>query len=214
MLRFRTVIFDCDSTLSTLEGIDELARGHGAEVADLTAQAMEGRLRLEEVYGRRLDLVRPGRDALDRVGSRYIEHLVPGAAETVRRLVDAGVDVWVLSAGLAPAVRMLARHLGIPDHRVGAVEVRFDEQGGYGGYDHQSPLTSSGGKRRWIEDRRAQLVRPIMMVGDGVTDLETAGVVDLFVAFTGVARREAVVKQAGRVVEGPGLEEVASLVLG
>ena len=38
------VIFDCDSTLSTIEGIDELARmtGHEYDVAILTKRAMEG----------------------------------------------------------------------------------------------------------------------------------------------------------------------------
>ena len=43
------VIFDCDSTLSTIEGIDELARmtGHEYDVAQLTKRAMEGDVPLE-----------------------------------------------------------------------------------------------------------------------------------------------------------------------
>jgi phosphoserine phosphatase len=50
------VIFDCDSTLSTIEGIDELARLSDSEnevavrIAALTKRAMEGDIPLEAVY--------------------------------------------------------------------------------------------------------------------------------------------------------------------
>ena len=37
------VFFDCDSTLSTIEGVDELARRRGVDVARLTADAMAAR---------------------------------------------------------------------------------------------------------------------------------------------------------------------------
>ena len=42
--KFRAVCFDCDSTLSRLEGIDELASRYGRkdEVALLTEAAMNG----------------------------------------------------------------------------------------------------------------------------------------------------------------------------
>ena len=52
--RFRgydLVIFDCDSTLTALEGIDELARSGGQyeEIKALTDAAMNGDVRLEEL---------------------------------------------------------------------------------------------------------------------------------------------------------------------
>src|SRR5690606_739353 len=88
---FRTVIFDCDSTLSTIEGIEELARDHRAEVEALTEEAMRGAIPLEEVYGRRLALVRPTRDAVLSLGRRYVETMVPDAAETIAALRAEGV---------------------------------------------------------------------------------------------------------------------------
>ena len=68
MIRYRTVFFDCDSTLTRLEGIDRLA-GDRPELAALTAAAMAGDARLEDVYRSRLELVRPGRDAVARLAT-------------------------------------------------------------------------------------------------------------------------------------------------
>jgi phosphoserine phosphatase len=211
--RFRTVLFDCDSTLSTIEGIDELARDH-PEVRALTEAAMRGEVPLEEVYGRRLAIVRPSREAVEVLGRRYVETMVPGARETVRALLDAGVRVRVISAGLRPAVVALARELGLGDDDVAAVDVRFSADGAYAGYDAASPLARSGGKRAVVEAWLPELPRPILMVGDGVTDLEVKGLVDCFAAFAGVVARPAVVAAADAVIRERSLLPVLDLVFG
>lgn len=212
MPAFRTVVFDCDSTLSAIEGIEELAAGHRAEVERLTTLAMQGALPLEDVYGRRLDLIRPTEKDVKRIGSRYIERLVPGAVETVRGLQEVGIGVYILSGGLAPAVRVVGRHLGVPETRIAAVELWFDDRGRYTGFDLDSPLARSGGKRIWVESR-TDLVRPVLLVGDGATDLEARPAVDRFAAFTGVVRRDTVVAEADYVITGPSLEPVLGLAL-
>jgi len=73
------IFFDCDSTLSTIEGIDELAKLKGKEqrVGLLTQKAMDGDLDLEEVYGKRLKAIRPTRGQLKAIEERYYETLVP-----------------------------------------------------------------------------------------------------------------------------------------
>ena len=206
--RFRSVIFDCDSTLTAIEGIEELARGHRIEIARLTELAMRGAVQLEEVYGRRLELIRPSLAEVAEVGARYIAAVVPGAVETVERLHRAGVTVQVLSGGLGPAVRVLTRHLGIEDAMVAAVELRFGPTGEYLGFDSGSPLTRSAGKRRWIETSGATLQRPRLLVGDGATDLEARPALDAFAAFTGVVSREEVVRGADVVIAGPSLTDL------
>ncbi len=212
-MRFRTVIFDCDSTLSVIEGIEELARDHRQEIVRLTEQAMAGLVPLEAVYGRRLDLIRPSRAAIEAVGKAYIAQAVPGASETIRNLARAGVTLQILSGGLAPAVRVLGDHLGIPRGRVAAVEVHFTPDGTYAGFDETSLLTRAGGKRRWVEDHIADLPRPILLVGDGATDLEARPAVDCFAAFVGVVNRPEVARQADVVLAGPSLIDVLPLVL-
>jgi phosphoserine phosphatase len=212
MPAFRTVIFDCDSTLSAIEGIEELAVGHKAEIARLTDLAMQGTVPLEEVYGRRLDLIRPSRRDVERIAKLYIARLVPGAVAVVRGLMAERIGVFILSGGLAPAVVAVGRHLGIPETRVAAVDLWFDERGGYAGFDLDSPLARAGGKRQWVEAQR-DLTRPILLVGDGATDLEARPAVDRFAAFTGVVRRESVVAGADFVIHGPTLDPILDLAL-
>lgn len=212
--RFGTVVFDCDSTLSAIEGIDELAGTHREAVVRLTDAAMLGEVSLDEVYGRRLALIRPTRAQLDAIGALYVERLVPDALRVVRALRDAGVRVCVLSGGLLPAVRTLARALGIPATDVEAVDIRFDAADQYAGFDDTSPLARSGGKYEVIMRWRASLPAPIMLVGDGATDLEASPAVDLFVAFAGVADRAVVTVAADVVIRARSLAPVLPLALG
>lgn len=212
-MRYASVLFDCDSTLSAIEGIDELAREFRSLIEPLTEAAMRGEIPLESIYGERLAIIRPSRAELERVGRLYVERLVPGARETVDALIAAGVDVRILSGGLRPAVLHVSRALGVPDERTYAVDISFDAAGAFAGFDDTSPLARQGGKPALIASWR-DLPRPCMLVGDGATDLETKGVVDSFVAFAGVVERPPVVAAADLVVRAPSLLPVLAFALG
>lgn len=211
--RFRTVIFDCDSTLSAIEGIDELAAGRREEIAGLTASAMSGALPLESVYGARLALIRPTRAQVASLAGQYVAAAVPGARETVRGLRDGGVEVRILSGGFRQAILPFAEWLGLGAAAVWAVDLRFDPDGAYEGFDESSPLARSGGKRTVIETWRKTLPSPFLMVGDGITDLEARPAVDRFLAFAGVVDRPAVTAAADAVIRGPSLLPVLWEVL-
>jgi len=191
---YATIVFDCDSTLSSIEGICELAGDeHAEELERLTAGAMDGTAPLEEVYGRRLELVGPTRADLERVGRRYIETALPYTREVVQALHSLGKSVVVVSGGLLPPVRTLALHLGIRPERVHAVDIHFNERGEYAGFEEDSPLARAGGKPELMRTLAGEGgAEPICLVGDGATDLEASGEIARFVAFGGVERREAV----------------------
>lgn len=212
--RVDLVVFDCDSTLSAIEGIDELGSGRRAEIEALTDSAMRGVVPLEAVYGRRLALIRPHRDRVQTLARQYVERLVPDAREVVAALHDADVEVRIMSGGLLPAVRGVAAALNVPAAAVAAVDVSFDARGDYAGYDADSPLARSGGKRVMLEQWRTTFDGRVMMVGDGATDLEAADVADVFVAFAGVVARAAVVAAADVVVRSASLAPVLPLALG
>lgn len=210
--RFGSVIFDCDSTLSAVEGIDELAGPRKPEIAALTAGAMRGEFPLEAVYGRRLAIIRPSRADIEALARRYIAAAVTGAREVVASLREAGVEVGIVSGGLRPALLPLAAWLGIPEHRVAAVDLHFDARGDYAGYDDASPLAKSGGKRELLALWRPTLRPPVLFVGDGATDLEARPEVDAFVAFMGVVQRPAIAAAADVVVSTPSLLPVLDIV--
>jgi phosphoserine phosphatase len=211
--RYASVIFDCDSTLAAIEGIDELAGEQRDAVAQLTDAAMRGELALEDVYGRRLELIRPNRAAIERLAALYVDAIVPDARETIAALSAGGVAVYVVSGGLLGPVLAVARTLAIaPDH-VAAVDVRFDDQGEYAGFDTASPLSRQEGKRAIIERWTPAVPRPSLLVGDGATDLAARPAVDAFAAYAGVAARPAVMAAADVVLLDRSLAPVAALAL-
>jgi len=212
---FSTVFFDCDSTLSRIEGIEELGAGpRRGDVERLTAAAMAGEIPLEDVFARRLDLLQPTADAIERLGRRYIAERVPAVEHVIASLRRAGVELRIISGGLRPAILPLARFLGFAEEDVAAVDVRFDAGGAYAGFDEASPLARSGGKVSVILAWHGTTSAPRLLVGDGATDAEARVAVDAFVAFAGVADRPAVVARADHVIRGPGLEPLVDLVLG
>jgi phosphoserine phosphatase len=208
-MSFATVVFDCDSTLSHIEGIDELAGEHAAEIRALTERAMAGTIPLEEVYGRRLQIIRPARARVEALGREYVAALLPDARETIAALLFLGKSVRVVSGGLLPAVRAMAVELGLAPSDVRAVGIDFDAAGTYAGFESASPLARSGGKETVL--REWNLPRPALMVGDGMTDLEARPAVDAFAAYMGVAFREAVAAGADFVLRDPSLSPVLAL---
>ncbi|MGR8934899.1 MAG: HAD-IB family phosphatase [Gammaproteobacteria bacterium] len=196
-MSYTAVCFDCDSTLVRIEGIDELAKraGLGREVEELTEAAMNGECPLDAVYSRRLALIRPDRQAIDWLAGRYLETLLPGVCETVAGLQKHGVAVHIVSGGIRQALLPLARQLGIPSDRVHAVEIFFDAEGVYEGFDRHSPLAKSGGKTQVCRQLMADDAL-LVMVGDGQTDVETKQAGAYFIAFTGVFERSKVIAQA------------------
>ena len=210
---FRTVLFDCDSTLSAIEGIDELAGALRPEVERLTEAAMRGEVPLENIYAARLALIEPSRKQINDLAIRYVLELVPDARETVMALLAERIVVRIVSGGIRQAIIPLAQALGLTAADIGAVRLKFTSAGAYAGFDEASPLTRSAGKLACVERWRAELPGPIMFVGDGMTDLEARPAVDLFVAFAGVVDRPSVTSQADVVVRARSLSPILPIAL-
>ncbi len=227
---FDLIFFDCDSTLSSIEGIDELARFKGKEwrVGVLTEKAMNGDLDLSEVYGKRLQAIRPTRGQLKAVEEKYWETLVPDAQAVVAALRFLNKQVFIVSGGLAEPVRGFGKRLGVPAENIRAVELEYNElsgnwwqyyqhdtQHGQTYLDHdEGPLTVSSGKPAIIQALAGAKHGRRMMIGDGASDLAARSVVDLFVGFGGVVKREKVMKGADVFVAVNSLAPVLPLAVG
>lgn len=205
------ICFDCDSTLSKIEGIDELARrvGLGEEFSALTDAAMNGDKALEEIYAQRLALIQPCRADLDWLSERYNNELVEGVEVVFAWLAQHNKTVHIVSGGLFDAILPLAKRLNVPSSHLHAVEVYFDENGAYVGYDTLSPLTRNGGKAAVI---KSLLSSRVVMVGDGQTDLEAQTVGAKVIGFGGVVSREIMRKQADFFIEDKNLTSILALL--
>ena len=205
--KYRFIFFDVDSTLVTIEGIDVLANGN-AEVVRLTEAAMNGEIALDEVYARRLEIIRPTRADVEALGARYCDSLVDGAQETIATLQRAGADVHLVTAGIAQAIAPLAAKLNLAPRAVHAVSLEFHDDGSYKDFDRRSLLTRVGGKELVVHAILARAKGKSAFVGDGVSDLETKPAVTLFIGFGGVARRQRVEANADAYVAEPTLAAV------
>ena len=224
------IFFDCDSTLCAIEGIDELARlkGKGWRVSVLTERAMNGELDLAGVYGRRLQAIRPTRGQVNAMVERYQQTLVPDARAVLDALKFLGKTVFIISGGLAEPVRGLGQRLGIPAGQIRAVELEYDQLAGEWWRYHEpqtqhnqawldyqvGPLTVSSGKPVMVRELAADRPGRRLMVGDGVSDLVTREVVDLFVGYGGVVAREAVREHADAFIHSPSLAPLLPVAAG
>ncbi len=212
-MSFEVICFDCDSTLSKIEGIDELARrvGLGEQMSRLTDAAMNGEVLLEAVYKQRLSLIRPDQASIDWLADLYIEQIVDGAKEVFETLTTRGKELHIVSGGLRQAILPLARILGVPETQVHAVDIYFNADGSYRDYDQNSPLARSGGKAVVVGALKAQ--GALVMVGDGNTDMEAKQAGAAVIGFGGVVDRQVVREQADFYCTEPSLVSVLAYIL-
>ncbi|MBI3242763.1 MAG: HAD-IB family phosphatase [Chloroflexi bacterium] len=226
------IIFDCDSTLTAVEGIDELARLTDSveDVAALTKRAMDGEIPLESVYSHRLDISNPTRAQVNHIRRIYRQHVIPGAAKLIEALQELNCKVFIVSGGLIEPVRDFGVWLGVPRENIYAVDMEYDQLAGQwwryweqpGGHNPQanylnvreSPLTGTGGKNLMIRAIRANHAGRAMLVGDGLSDLEARSEVELFVGFGGAAYRERVARESPLYIQRGGLAALLPLALG
>ncbi|WP_420630365.1 HAD-IB family phosphatase [Candidatus Leptofilum sp.] len=228
---YKHVFFDCDSTLSTVEGIDVLAETVGKKwrVEVLTNAAMDGKLDLEEVYAKRLQAVRPTHEQIQQIRSVYKRNIVTDAQAVIAALQFLGHQVYIISGGLAEPVQEFGVFLGVPKQNIRAVNVDYDHLSGdwwYAETDFQKPI-----RKRYIDyeegaltvsDGKAQIVKELLgrqngrslLIGDGSSDLLASHTVDLFVGFGGVVQRDRVKAESPIFLHTPSLAPLLLLAAG
>ena len=198
----KLIAFDCDSTLSGIEGVDELARLAGddvfRQVEDLTNQAMNGEIPIEEIFSRRLELINPTRHQCLEIGKAYLEEIEPTAKETISKLKKQGWECIIISGGFVTCIEELAEYLEISS--IEAVPLYFNENGDYLGFDSDYPTTRNGGKPELLKKvAKNTSAEHVVMVGDGVSDLETFGIADRFIGFTRYAARQQILENSPHI---------------
>ena len=209
----KLLLLDCDSTLSSIEGIDELGRLRGPAtfkaVEDMTNAAMNGGTPMEAIFAKRLDIIKPTAAELAAIGAQYIATVEPTALASLAKLRAAGWRIAIVSGGFTQAIRPLADFLGID--RVEAVTLKFHADGAYAGFDDSCPTCKTKGENVVARRLRAEhQATHVVMVGDGASDLEVKGDADVVVGFGRYVQRPKVVAGADKFVHS--LEELVGVV--
>lgn len=179
----RLVVLDVDSTLIQDEAIDLLAAeaGVAAEVANLTAQAMSGKLDFAKALEARVRLLAGlPVEALDLVWTRL--RLTPGARTFVRTLRRMGMKIAIISGGFTVFTDRLREDLHL-DHAFGnQLEIG---DGKLTGRLIGTPIDRPGKAEilREVAAREGISLDQVVAIGDGANDLDMLAAAGLGIAF-------------------------------
>ncbi len=185
------IVFDCDGTLSSIEGVNELARNKGVYdvIEAMTTEAMERSGLNPQLYQQRLQLIHPSEQQVHSLAQQYFAHRVEDVEAVISLLQRLNKMIYLVSAGVNPAVSLFGENLHIPPSHIYAVNLSFDAAGNYLDYDHQSPLIHNMGKRNivaMLQSEHPDLVH----IGDGLNDYVTHDIVTRFIGYGGVYYRK------------------------
>lgn len=213
--KFDSVVFDVDSTLVKIEGLDYIAKkkGIGNKIQRITMNAMNGKIPMEQAMEFKMKSISPEYLDFVNMGKAYIENITDGTLETIQKLKDEEVDIWILSGNFQPAIGILADYLGIPPNKVLGNRIIFDKNMKYDGFDLNNPLSKNGGKGKILRQYKNRMKKTVF-IGDGSTDVEAKNDVDLFIGFGGVAYRPCVEAQTDIYVKNSNLKAVLPFIIG
>jgi phosphoserine phosphatase len=175
---------DMDSTMITVECIDELAdfAGLKAEVAAVTEQAMRGELDFEAALDARVALL-AGLDAamIDRCREERVQ-LMPGARTLVRTMRAHGSHTLLVSGGFTRFAEPVAEAIGFDEVASNTLVVADGRLAG----TVEKPIVGAEGKRMAMLAAAAArgLDRSALLaVGDGANDIPMLEVAGLGIAY-------------------------------
>jgi len=210
--RFDTVIFDLDSTLVSIEGLSYLSEQDKFQDLPLIRASLDGAVPLKLAFQNEMILISPTYREMLKLGTRYKQAMLDNSKELIEILHLLGKEVWLITNSFHPSIDIAANFLNIPLSNVFGNHVFFDEYGVYQGYDKDNPLTKNGGKVEVIK-RHIHPDKKVVMIGDGIPDLETEPVVDLFIGYGGVVSRPSVKKRAPVFINTPDLIHLTKFLL-
>jgi phosphoserine phosphatase len=113
-------IFDIESTLTPIEGLDFIANSKGEEIAEkvknLTSQGMSGANFADGLLAR-LALIKPSQIDLDTLRELYIKNITSGAKELIQFLLSKdNTRVILVSGGITELLADFADEIGISNH--------------------------------------------------------------------------------------------------
>jgi phosphoserine phosphatase len=181
---FKLVAMDMDSTLITIECIDEIAdmQGLKPEVAEITEAAMRGEIEFPESLARRVALLK-GLDAsaLQRVYDERVE-LSLGAEAMLNAVRNAGLKTLLVSGGFTFFTDRIKARLGLDYSHSNVLEIVDGKLTG----KVVGTVVDAEEKKRTVERICAEMgIAPsqTIVMGDGANDLRMMSIAGMSAAF-------------------------------
>ena len=207
---FKLVAMDMDSTLITIECIDEIAdmQGLKPQVAEITEAAMRGEIEFQESLIRRVGLLKGlEASALQKVYDQRL-HLSLGAENMLKQVQAAGLKTLLVSGGFTFFTDRMKSRLNLDYTHANVLEIIDDKLTG----KVIGTIVDADEKKRTVEKVCTELgISPqqTIVMGDGANDLKMMGIAGLSVAF----RAKPVVRaQANVALNFVGLDGVLNLL--
>jgi len=207
---FGLLVMDMDSTLISIECIDEIADMHGLKprVAAITEAAMRGDIDFAESLRRRVALLE-GLDehALQRVYDERLK-LNPGAGIMLAKLKELGIKTLLVSGGFVFFTDRLKTRLGLDYTHANKLEIANGKLTG----KVVGNVFDAQGKADWLVKIREELnLRPeqVIAMGDGANDLKMMAKAGISIAYHA---KPVVREQASYALNFVGLDGLVNLL--
>ncbi len=166
------LVSDMDSTMITVECIDELAdyAGIKAEIAAITERAMAGELDFSEALKARVALLAGLNEQVIAECLRERVRPMPGAIELVRTMADWGAHSILVSGGFTSFAIPVAEQIGLAEVHANVLEIIDGKLTGR----LSGAIVDAGAKRRVLEAALAAkglTSQQALAVGDGANDI-------------------------------------------
>ena len=182
----KLMVSDMDSTLISIETIDEVAKEVGlySEVSLITEEAMQGNLDFSESFKKRLSILKGVRtESFEAVFNNRM-NLNPGARELITFFSSNQIKTALVSGGITYFAEKVKNKLGIDTFKANEVEIIDESITG----NALGKVVDGKAKAGYIEEL-CELYDlssdQVIAIGDGANDLEMMKVAGLSVAYKG-----------------------------
>jgi len=199
-------LIDFDSTLVSVESLEELARialkddpereEKLAQIALITERGMNGEMDFPTSLRERLALLSLHRRHIAELGAFLKESITPSALRHKDWFRAHAPFIHIISGGFTDCIAPIAQELGIAHDHIHANTFFFDADGNVTGCDPKNLLAQEKGKE--LQARALALKGKVVIIGDGMTDYEMKAAYPeaTFLYFAEHVQRERVMKLA------------------
>tara|TARA_Y100000385_G_C12966429_1_gene582059 strand:+ start:139 stop:804 length:666 start_codon:yes stop_codon:yes gene_type:complete len=206
----RKFVFDFDSTLTSVEGLDVLAEislrnnpdKHQIinKIRQITDLGIDGDISFSDSLRSRISLLNANKSQL----SELIEFLKTKLSESVIQNKEFFTKyrdrIYIISCGFKEFIEPVVAELSIDPRRIFANTFEFDKNGLIIGFDQSNPLSKHDGKVNCLKS--SGIEGEIQIIGDGYSDfvMRREGVAHKFFAYTENVSRKKATDNADHIV--------------